>query len=54
MYKTKLRNLEDLRHRILGENALIEPDFIRNAVTSFYDQIAQCQIVNDVYFEQLL
>jgi len=34
VYKTKSRNVENLRHRILEESALIEPDFIRNAVTS--------------------
>jgi len=50
----KLQNLEDLCHQILEESALNEPNFIRNTVTSFYDQIAKCQIVNGAHFEQLL
>jgi len=53
VFKTKPQKLKNFRHRIVEENALIEPDFIRNAVTS-YDQIAQCQIINGVHFEQLL
>jgi len=36
----------------MEKNALIEPDFIRNAVTSFCDQITQ--IVNNAHFKQLL
>jgi len=44
MHKTKLRNLENLRHRILEESALIQPDFIKNAMTRFYNRIAQCQM----------
>jgi len=51
VYKTKLRNLENLRHRILKESALTETDFIRNAVTSFYDRIVQCQTA---HFKKLL
>jgi len=41
VFKTKPQKLKNLRHRIIEESALTEPDFIRNAVTS-YDRIAQC------------
>jgi len=40
VYATKLRNLEELRQRIIEETALIDSKFIRNAVSNFYDQIA--------------
>jgi len=36
VYATKLRNLEELRRRIIEEVVLIDPEFIRNAVSSFY------------------
>jgi len=49
VYKTKLRNLEDLRYRLLEKSALIEPDFSRNVMTSFYDLVAQCQTVNSAH-----
>jgi len=53
VYKTKPRNLENLRHRILEKSALIESDFIKNDVTNFYDRIAQCQTVNDRAFQTI-
>jgi len=41
-YGKEVRNyLNTLRHRILEEGALVEPDFIRNAVASFYYRITQ-------------
>jgi len=43
VYATKPRNLDELCQRIIEEAVLIEPEFIRNAVSSFYDRIADCQ-----------
>jgi len=53
VYATKLRNLEEHRQRIIEEAALIAPEFLRNAISSFY-QIAHCQTVNDAKFEHLI
>jgi len=36
VYATKSKNLEKLSQR-LEEAALIDPEFIRNAVSTFYD-----------------
>lgn len=54
VYTTKPQNLDDLSHRILEEAASIPNDYIRSAVSSFYDRLAYCQEVNGGQFEQLL
>jgi len=54
VYATKPRNLEKLRQRIIEEAALIAPEFLRNALASFYDRIAHCQTVNGAQFEHLI
>jgi len=43
VYATKPRNLEELCQRIIEKIAVIDPEFIRNVVSSFYDRIAHCQ-----------
>jgi len=53
VYATIPKNLEELR-RIIEEAAFIDPEFIRNAVSSFYDQITHCQTVNGGQFEHLI
>jgi len=42
VYAIKPKNLEEFRQRIIEETALIDPEFIRNAISSFYDRIAHC------------
>jgi len=37
VHAIKPKNLEELCQRIIEETALIDPEFIRNAVSSFYD-----------------
>jgi len=54
MYAIKPRNLEELGQRIIEIAALIDPEFIRNAVSSFYDRIVHCQTVNSAQFEHLI
>jgi len=54
VYKTNPQNLDELRHRIVQEVALIPRDVIRNAVQSFYNRISYCQEVNGEQFEHLL
>jgi len=54
VYAIKPRNLEELRQRIIEEAALIAPEFLRNAISSFYDRIAYCQTVNSAQFEHLI
>jgi len=54
VYATKPTNLKKLRQRIIEEAALIDPEFIRNAISSFYDRIAHYQTVNDAQFEHLI
>jgi len=54
VYATKPRNLEELRQRLIEEAALIAPEFLRNAISSFYDRIAHCQTVNGTQFEHLI
>jgi len=39
---------------IIEEAALFDPEFIRNAVSSFYDRIVYCQTVNGAQFEHLI
>jgi len=41
MYVTKPKNLVELQ-RIIEEATLIDSEFIKNAVSSFYDRIAHC------------
>jgi len=53
IYATKPRNLKELCQRIIEEAALIDLEFIRNAVSNFYDRIAHCQTVN-AQFEHLI
>jgi len=36
-YTTKPRNLEKFCQKIIEEAALIDPEFIRNVIFSFYD-----------------
>jgi len=43
-----------LRNQILQEAALISHDYIQNAASSFYHQIACCQTVEGAHFEQLI
>jgi len=51
VYAAKPRNLKELR-RIIEEAALIAPEFLRNAISSFYDRIAHCQ--TSAQFEHLI
>jgi len=39
VYATKPKYLEELRQRIIEEAAIINPEFIRNAVSNFYGLI---------------
>lgn len=48
------RNLNDFRHRILEETMFISNNCIRNIMSSFYDRITYCQMMNGGQFEQLL
>lgn len=51
VYATKPQILDDLRRRILEEAALIPRDYIRNAVSGFYDRLSYCQTVNGIYYK---
>ncbi|EFN87814.1 hypothetical protein EAI_14920, partial [Harpegnathos saltator] len=46
VYKVKPRNLNDLRDQILDEAALIPNEYIKDAVSGFYHQLAHCQTMN--------
>jgi len=51
LYNTKPQNLNDLRHQIFNETALILNEMIReNAVSGLYHQIEYCQEVNGKHF----
>lgn len=54
IYQTQPNTLDDLRHRILDEIQIIEPNVIRNAVAEFYYRIGYCQIQKGAQFEHLL
>ena len=54
VYKTKPRNLDDLRHRITTEVALITIDMLENVNSNFYQRLAHCQTVQGQPFEHLL
>ena len=53
VYKTKPRNLVELRERIELESANISPEAIENVVNAFYHRLAYCQEVNGEQFEHL-
>lgn len=54
VYKTKPQNLDDLRHRIITEVALIRFETLGNVCSSFYHRLAHCQTVQGQQFEHLL
>lgn len=53
VYKTKPRDLDELRQRIIDESALIPAQIIQNAIDAFYHRLAFCQEVNGEQFEHL-
>lgn len=54
VYKTKPRNLNELRHRIITEVALIMPETLENVCNAFYYRLGHCQTVQGQQFEHLL
>jgi len=52
---TKPQTVDNLRQQILDKAVFIPRNYIRNAISGFYDRLAHCQTpMNDEYFENLL
>lgn len=53
VYKSRLRNFEEVENRITEGINPITPQMIQNSIRHFNDRLGHCQVINGKHFEHL-